>query len=215
MIKLKDRQEMASGQDRVVYIHPDNHARCIKIARVAPEKGDKKVDGFSEWLFLASRFFDRRYLNYNFIDQQYYRYLIRRKDPAAFRHIPRYHGTVETDLGPGLVFDCIRNEGGGRCQSLTEYTEDIDRTGDKKLKDALYEFMAWQLREAVLLREMAYVNTLIQKRLDGSIKIYHIDAVGCVDIIPLANYAKWFARIRIKSKIFRFRQRLRQRIKDI
>jgi len=215
MIKLKDRQEVASGQDRVVYIHPENPAKCIKIPRVVPEKGEYRVSNFWEWLFLASRCFDRRYLNYNFVDQQYYRHLSRRNDPAVYRHIPRCYGSVETDLGTGLVFDYIRNEGGGICQSLKEYTDAIDRTGDRQLKDALEDFMKWQLQQAVLLREMAYINTLVQKRLDGSIKIYHIDAVGCVDLVPLAIYAKWFARIRIKSKIFRLRQRLRQRIKDI
>jgi hypothetical protein len=42
---------------------------------------------------------------------------------------------------------------------------------------------------------------------NSKIRLYHIDAIGCVDIIPLALHADWFADLRIRSKIHSFKKK--------
>ncbi len=68
------------------------------------------------------------------------------------------------------------------------------------------------MKNGIMLREMAFVNTLVCRIDENTIRLYHVDAIGCVDLIPLADYARWFAKMRIWNKVRRFRKRLIKKI---
>jgi hypothetical protein len=72
----------------------------------------------------------------------------------------------------------------------------------------LKEFFTWQIEHAVMLREMAFSNTLVRQSAPQSIRLYHIDTIGCVDLIPLASCSREFARLRVRSKVHCFRKKI-------
>lgn len=210
MIILKEVNPIGSGDDRVVYRHPTIEDRCIKIPRV-DFQNDFKPAGFNETLYLLSRLGQSKYFDFNYVDMEYAETLKKRNAIVTFTHIPFCHGYVETDLGTGVVWDYISNHDGSPCRSLKDYSDDTDLLGkaEKRLLwQGLEKFFSWQLEQIILLREIAYTNTLIREQQDGSFKLYHIDAIGCADFIPLAKYSKFVAKLRIKSKVGRFRKRM-------
>jgi len=211
ILSLRDLQPLGSGEDRIVYPHPENDSLCIKLALRPAEC--LQIKGLRDTLFYLLRGCRKESLDYNYVDVWYAERLKRLGREEMFRHIPRYYGTVATDLGAGDVWQLIRDFDVRECTTL----KDIKHRGHPLTDDetralwkALQEFFSWQLRNGIMLREMAYTNTLVCRTDTESIRIYHIDAIGCADLFPLASYATWFARIRAFSKVSRFRNRMIQ-----
>ena len=210
MILLTGQQPLGSGDDRVVYRDPTDEKRCIKLARVNFQR-DFKPTGFNETLFWISRAGRTQYFDFNYVDSDYAAILRQRDSINTFAHIPFCHGNVDTDLGKGVAWEYICNHDGSCCRSLKDYSDNPHLIGDREkelLWRGLTAFFSWQLEEIILLREIAYTNTLVQEQQDGSFKLYHVDAIGCADLIPLAKYSRFVARLRIKSKVGRFRKRM-------
>ncbi len=207
---LKNQTPLGAGVDRTVYRHPENPELCIKIPRYATGK-DLKVTEIRDKIFCLSRFGDKRGLDFNYTDVRYADMLQKRNRTELFNHLPRCYGQVETDLGTGVIWEYIANYDNTPCLSLLNYKNEPERIGNNEkemLWDALDIFFSWQVKHAVMLREMAFSNTLIRKINSDSIRLYHIDAIGCVDLLPLADYSKSFARLRVRSKVYRFRKRI-------
>ena len=209
-LSLKDIQPLGSGEDRIVYPHPHNDDLCIKIAR--RPASNLQVKGFRDTLLYLLRGCRKDELDFNYVDLQYTQYLTARGGDELFRHIPRCYGTIETDMGTGVVWQRIRDFDGKECTNLLHLkNRDIPLTDREKqqLWSALQEFFSWQLNHGIMLREMAYTNSMVCRTDSSSIRIYHIDAIGCADLFPLARHALWFARLRVLSKVNRFRKRMR------
>jgi len=208
MIVLQGQQPVGSGDDRVVYQHPAVRDQCIKIARIDFQNEFKPV-GFNKKLYWFSRACQNKYFDYNYVDVDYAEFLKKRNSAETFAHIPFCYGYVDTDLGPGVAWQYITDHDGSPSKSLRDYTDYPEMLGEKQKQliwQGLEEFFSWQLDQLVLLREIAKTNTLVQERPDGSFKLYHIDAIGCADLIPLARYSRFVAKLRIKSKLGRFKK---------
>ncbi|MBU0485948.1 MAG: PhoP regulatory network YrbL family protein [Proteobacteria bacterium] len=210
MIKLNNSNLVGTGNDRVVYQDPTHPDRCIKISRHPVDKS-YQIKGLQNRLLWLARGRDLRYFDHNFVDVLTAELLEKRNNQRVFDHLPRCFGFVDTDLGPGVSWETIRNSDNSPCISLKDCYHQPGILGENEtelLKIALNEFFAWQLDNHIMLREIAFTNTLVRRNEDGSIRLYHIDAIGCVDIIPLALYFNGIAGLRIRSKIFRFKKKL-------
>jgi len=209
VITLSNIPPLGSGEDRIVYPHPEKPDLCIKIPQRPLD--NLRIKGLRDTIFYLSRNCRKEYLDYNFVDVKYAERLESRNDGKMFQHIPRCYGFVETDLGIGVAWQRIQDFDGKPCTTL----KDIKHRGQPltehervQLWTALQEFFSWQLDHGIMLREMAYTNIMICRLAENQIRLYHIDAIGCADLIPLAFYADWFARLRVLSKVGRFRSRM-------
>jgi len=206
MLQLRSRKPFASGEERDVYLHPDDDTRCIKISNVTPP-ADFKPQTLRDWLFWISRGRNTGYFDINYTDDLFYRLLRERNDPEVFAHLPRCYGLIDTDLGKGLVCELIRNEDGTPCITMKQYIQKHGAISDPKVIRAVDDFLGWLVEKNIFLREMGGTNTFFRYAKDGGVRLYHIDAVGCLDLIPLANYWDWFSRFRISLKINHLRRR--------
>jgi hypothetical protein len=206
MFRLSNLQPFASGEERDVYLHPEDDRKCIKISNITPAE-DFRPTSLRDWLFWVTRGRDAGYFDINFTDDLFYRQLGQRNDPEVFKHIPKCYGLVDTDLGKGLVCELIKNEDGTPCITMKQYIQEHGAISDKKVISAVEDFLSWLIEKNIFLREMGGTNTFFQFKENGEVKLYHIDAVGCLDLIPLANYWSWFSRLRIKIKINHLRRR--------
>ncbi|MEE4164945.1 MAG: YrbL family protein [Desulfocapsaceae bacterium] len=210
MIILKNTNPIGAGDDRLVYLDPTNPGRCIKIPRINYER-DFRPAGFNETLYWLSRACQARYFDFNYVDVVSAEALKNRNSQESFTHIPYCYGYIETDLGTGVSWQYIVNHDNSSSLSLKDYSDKtVMLTADVKrlLWRGLDDFFTWQLEQVIMLREIAYSNTLVRVQQDGTYKLYHIDAIGCADLIPLAKYSRFIARLRIRSKVGRFRKRM-------
>lgn len=209
MIHIDDSLIIGSGVDRTVYAHPQDGKRCIKIPK-CDVINDFRITGLRDNIYYLSRRCDKRYFDFNFTDVQYAERLKKKHmTDSVFRHLPICHGFVETNLGKGVLWQRIQNFDGSDCYTLRDCSNSPGLLGEKEkdiLRNALEEFFSWQIDNGIMLREMALINTLICQVKPSKYRLYHVDAIGCVDLIPLADYALWFARLRIRMKVRRFRR---------
>ena len=206
MLKLSVLQPFASGEERDVYRHPEDDRKCIKISNVRPPV-DFRPETLRDWLFWVTRGRNTGYFDINYTDALFYRQLDQRNDPEVFQHLPKCYGLVDTDLGKGLVCELIRNEDGTPCITMKQYILEHGAISDPKVIRAIDAFLNWLVSKNIFLREMGGTNTFFRYAKDSGVKLYHIDAVGCLDLIPLTNYWDWFSRLRIKIKINHLRRR--------
>ncbi len=82
VIELSSSLLFGRGHYRECYIHPLRHDLCVKIFRKQNKSKQKR-------------------------QIRYYRYLEQRN--ISWEMMPRFHGIVDTNLGPGMVFDLIRD----------------------------------------------------------------------------------------------------------
>ena len=206
MLRLSAHQPFASGEERDVYLHPEDDGKCIKISNVTPPE-DFRPKGLRDWLFWVTRGRNTGYFDINYTDDLFYQQLGQRNDPEVFKHIPKCYGLIDTDLGKGLVCELIQNEDSTPCTTMKQYIQKHGAISDGKVIRAIDGFLSWLVEKNIFLREMGGTNTFFQYSKNGEVKLYHIDAVGCLDLIPLANYWPWFSRLRIKIKINHLRRR--------
>ena len=168
---------LAEGRERRCYLHPQDPGKVVKIP-----KGTETSQ-------------TRRELDF-------YRGLQKRAF-TDYSHLPRFYGTVETNLGQGLVIELIRDHDGQISRSLNWYidsgfTRDEVEAHFRRLKAYLLENLV------IFNHDLTSGNMLLRKAADDTGKLVIIDGLGDVVTIP------WFNRIpsHVRAKIERRWNRL-------
>ncbi|WP_251977234.1 YrbL family protein [Salinicola avicenniae] len=183
MLSLTSASEIAHGNDRAIFRHPEYADRCIKVARF-PERGSHQ----------------------NEREKHYFEGLLRR-GLDDWSYVPAYYGTLETDRGEGLVFSLIVDADGTVSRTLRQ----IQRAGDddgwlqsQAFHDELHALYAYLRRHWVVPSDINDRNIVCQHLADGRRRLWLIDGVSNPDFMPLANVWPWFARQKIDRRMKRF-----------
>lgn len=178
MIELHPDDLIGRGRTRACYRHPHDPDKCIKI--------DKRTHGGPTAKEAA-----------------YYRKLARIWPHLSFTHIPRFYGMAETNLGPGGVFDLIRDETDGRIsKSLLDCLLAGEVSAqDPRWRDAHARYLETLYREAVIIRDFNPGNLCARRMRNGSYQLVTIDGIGHRDFIPLCDYFPWFARRKLRRHV--------------
>jgi hypothetical protein len=171
MIQLSENLFLGKGRTRECYRHPIDPSLCIKV-----DYHDKGCRQTSK-------------------EAKYYLKLRRIKPKLEYNFIPHFHGMVETNLGPGGVFDLIRNDDGQVSRTLGECLRDGTVERERPLWEAaLDQFLSRLIESGVILRDLNPGNLSARRLADGSIQLVAIDGIGHRDLIPLCDYFPWIAR---------------------
>ena len=167
-------QLVGRGNHRNVYVHPLDETKCIKI--------------------MHEQYRPRSIEKY---EHKYYEMLIRRN--CDFLHIPKYYGRIQIKTANGIqmgrCFDLIRDADG-------EISKHLTAENSASYKKQLHELFLWLYKNRIV-SGFKFANIVVQKLNDGE-KLYLIDGIGNTDYIPLANYAGWYARVKIKRRWRKF-----------
>jgi hypothetical protein len=198
MLKLRHTRPLFVGGTRYVFQHPEHASRCVKVLRPDRTGAARKQ--------LRRDF--KRYLPARFLDDQLkeikaYSELMPQASEALWRHVPRYHGTVATDMGTGIVTQLMRNADGSWPKNLRELlpggmTEEL-AAGIREFEDAVQ-----QLR--ILSRNLLPHN-IIAVREERSYRVMLVDGIGNSELLPVSTWSKYFADRKTARKILRFRKR--------
>ncbi len=175
MITLSEDDFLARGMHRDCYVHPEDDRLCIKISL----RGDVRET-------------ER--------EIAYYGHLDRRK--VSWEMLPRYHGTVETNRGPGAVFDLIRDADGAVSTTLEQYLVDPDPPAEmaEDLARAFRALKAYLLGNRIITRTIKAKNLVYKRAAAGRGRLVVIDNIGNTEFVPYCNYVAVFARKKISRK---------------
>jgi hypothetical protein len=198
MLKLKHSRPLFVGGTRYCFAHPEHPNRCIKVLRPDRTGTARKL--------LRKDF--KRYLPARFLDDQRkeikaYRELLSRASEELWRHVPRYHGTEDTDMGLGIVTQLMRNSDGSWPKNLEQL---LPAGSDPALDAGIDEFVEAVARLRILSRDLLPHN-IIAVRENSGYRVMLVDGIGNAELIPLSTWSAFFAGRKTQRKIRRFRQR--------
>ncbi|WP_299871914.1 YrbL family protein [uncultured Cocleimonas sp.] len=193
VLQLKDKSAFGAGGRRLCFTHPNDPSKCVKILR---QDDERTVRLKKKRIIPAS--FHREYDN-NRHEMEVLNELYDQIGEGMTDHLPRCYGMHETDLGPGLVLDLIRDEDGQIARSIRQLiTDGFDladlRTAYDKLGDFLHEHI-------VLSRKLLDHNIVVSFDKDGVPTMYIIDGLGDPAFIPLARWSKTLGRAKVKRRV--------------
>ena len=156
MINLNGVQSFAEGGNRKCYINPNNPKRCLKVLHKDLLENLQKN---SAWY---KRFGNNDDLDDNLRERKAYNQKAIRSpiDSSIWDHLAKWHGMVETTLGPASETELIINEG-EISETLETY---LFREGlTPEIKQALSTFETWLRTHLVLTKNIIPHNVVIKK----------------------------------------------------
>jgi hypothetical protein len=150
----------------------------------------------------------KRYLPARFLDDQLkeikaYRELLGDASGALWRHVPRYHGTVDTDMGIGIVTQLMRNSDGSWPRNLEQL---LPEGMDPALEAGIDEFVA-AVRDLRILSRNLLPHNIIAVREGDRYRVMLVDGIGNSELIPVSSHWGFFADRKTARKIARLRER--------
>lgn len=200
MLELAALEPFAIGGTRRCYIHPQDERLCVKTLR--PDRtAAARLNGAKGWRRLKGKrgFDDQRK------ETKAYRALLRRGQ-RDWRHVPRFHGTVATDEGVGIVTDLHRNHDGSFPLNLEEL---LPKGMTAALGLAIDEFKAWLRRDLFLSRDLLPHNIIAVEDEPGRFRLMIVDGIGNSEALPLSSWFKRFAQMKVERKLRKFDYRVR------
>lgn len=189
---LRPLEPFGIGGRRLCYVHPLDPAKCVKVSRT-----DARRTVRNSTSPIPDRF--RREYDNNAHEQAILNRVFARVGPAAAFGLPRCYGMADTDLGPGLVLDLIRDQDGRIARSLRELISTGHAPGE--FRAAFDEFGRFLLEHRILTRAILDHNLAAQSLGGGAWRLYLIDGVGDPAWLPVAEWVPWIGRAKIRRRV--------------
>lgn len=177
---LSDKLFIAKGVHKAVYKHPSNTRYCIKVTFTF-----RDTDIERELLY-------RKALK------------IRNKKPSL---LPEYFGSVETNLGPGHVFEYIvdyDNQPSLELKSVFEKNLDVREIFRVTPLEFVRNFCDMLLAQKIVVSDVDPSNFMVQRISADRFTFKVVDNIGSPVMVPLAYYFDFVAERRIAKYWNRF-----------
>ena len=185
MIELQPEAMIGKGLHRECYVHPDNPNRCIKVVVLRGEEETRR-------------------------EQAYYKFLQKRQ--ITWEMLPQFYGVESTSMGPGAIFDLVRDADGQVGKTFEHYFESIELTEQniEGLITALQRLKTYLFAQNIITMSIKPKNIIYQRQNEQTGTAVIIDNIGNSDAIPLASYCLAFGKIKITRKWHKFVALLRR-----
>ncbi|MDX1599772.1 MAG: YrbL family protein, partial [Marinobacter sp.] len=130
---------------------------------------------------------------------------------TVWRHLPRFHGSVQTSLGTANVSELLQDEQHQPAETLEQY---LQRHGlDQPMQGAVRRFCEWLQNTGILTRNLLPHNLVLVER-EHQPELYLVDGLGAPTIPgKLAAVPAWRRRY-IARRIQRFYLRIEWELSD-
>jgi hypothetical protein len=199
MLQLRHTRPLFVGGTRYCFQHPQHADRCVKVLRP-----DRTGSARRQLRRDVKRWLPARFLDDQRKEIVAYRHLQREASEQLWRFVPRYHGTVETDMGIGIVTQLLRNADGSWPANLRSL---LAGEVSAALIEGIDEFLDAVARLRILTRDLLAHNIIAVLEADGRYRVMVVDGLGNAEWIPLASWFDQFAVRKTARKIARFRAR--------
>ncbi len=210
-IDLGNSQPFASGYNRQCFRHPETPSLCLKVLR--PENIEVRFhrQSFMKKL-LGKRRIDDNVQELKAHQQSAIRQLIAKgQAEKVWRHLPQFHGSVQTSLGTANVSELLQDEHNQPAETLEQY---LQRQGfDHPMQEAVRRFCDWLQNTGILTRNLLPHNLVVVER-EHQPELYLVDGLGAPTIPDkLAAVPAWRRRY-ISRRIQRFYLRIEWELSD-
>lgn len=171
LITLEHARLLGSGNERLCFVHPENERLCIKVTKPGVTHRSQ-----------------------NAIEQQYFEYL--KEQATPFTYLPEYYGVVQTNYGPGLVFERILDDNNQPSQRLDALIKNHE-ISNSCAAEAVEELQEYLLKYGIMLGDIN-PDQILMRREKRTLKPVIIDGVGprhlgfksfvYTRVTPLARY---------------------------
>lgn len=188
------QQAFARGGNRLCFIDPQNPNRCIKVLRPDRSPAIRRAEkSFPKNLKPLSAFDD------NLEESRVIQAIDRTIGEPAYQLTSRCYGFVETNFGPGLRSELIRDEDRLISITLKQYLWQNGVTAE--LSNSLVTFcQKWQAL-GMPSRNLLLHNIVVQQGHETIKRLVVIDGIGWAGIIPLAYRIPSLARYKAARKV--------------
>ncbi|MAR90275.1 MAG: hypothetical protein CML06_05250 [Pseudomonadales bacterium] len=201
-VRLKDQKPFAQGGNRLCFVQPTQPDRCIKVRR--PDfslEALRASKGFPKNLRPLASFDD------NLEERRVMGQLDRRLGADIYAHVSHCYGMVDTDLGPGLVSELIRDSAGPIALSLKQMLWERGLTDD--LQQALDDFCSFWERSCIPSRQLLPHNIVAPRDQQGNVqRLVVIDGLGESTLLPLHWLPTRWQQRRCRNKTGQLRARV-------
>ena len=176
-VTLNENLLIGEGDRRYCYEFPDHPEFCIKVPKSTKN----------------SRRQQQREI-------RYYKKLAGRGVPLE--RITRYHGSIDSNLGTGYVYDAVRDQSGEVSRKMIDYLKQNKLSHEVHFQqlDILENYL---FRHQVIVYDINPWNIVYKQSGDGEIEPFLIDGVGDVVAIPILNLSDTLVKQKIKRRWLR------------
>lgn len=195
-LSLVRRTPFAVGGTRLCFVHPYDSNKCVKVLRSdrTPQARQKLVKGIK-------RLRSPKHWDDQLKELVAYRHLLLRDTNRTWNHIPEFFGSVETDLGVGIVTRIFRNFDENFPRNLEQ---EVPHGVDSVLQAGITEFKQWLRQELVVTRDLLPHNIIVVRDSAQHCRLLIVDGLGNSEWIPVSTWFRSFARRKIERKIKKF-----------
>lgn len=200
IMSLEGRTPFAVGGTRLCFVHPHDASKCVKVLRQdrTPQERRKLTTGIKKYRSLK-----------HWDDQSKeliaYHQLLNRNTATVWQHIPEFFGSVETDLGLGIITRVFRNFDGEFPRNLEQ---EVPLGDDTILNAGLSEFKHWLRQELIVTRDLLPHNIIVVRDSAEHCRLMIVDGLGNSEWIPVSTWFRSFARRKVERKIAKFNGRV-------
>lgn len=180
MILLKNIEPIAVSGPRACYLHPEDAGKVIKIVR-------------------EKTFFRKNDANWQ--EWRHYHYLLKQHGKLDF--VNECYGFIETDLGEGLVWQCVRDDSGEISSTLTNIMKNPAGYDVGEVARLLGRFCQLLIEKNIQLFDLNPLNMMIRISSDGSYQVVSADIKGRYanyEFIPLSTYIPFLSRKKLTRR---------------
>ena len=199
MIDLNGVKPFAEGGNRKCFINPLNPNQCLKVLHPGLlEKIDKTRPWYKKARALES--FDDNLREKEGYEQR----ALKTNNSNIWKHLAKWYGLKETNLGLASVTELIENDG-QIAETLEHYL--LNKGLTEEIKNSLKSFEFW-LKEHLVLTKNLLPHNLVLKKGNDELIIKIVDGIGCHSFIPLPQNLNFFAKIYVNKRIKLMWQRI-------
>ena len=183
MIKIESKHLVAEGVYQKCYRHPSDHNLCIKTSKQNIETS--RVAYEVKYCEKISK---------------------KRIKKGDYQFFSKFHGTVETNLGDGYVFDLIKDETTQEISKTLEYylLYPDPEISDETLKIAYERLIQLMVKYKIIANDIRSKNICCKILEDKTIELIHVDGLGHRDFLPLVDWFSYFAKKKIERRLVKF-----------
>ena len=171
------KDPIGGGKERACYVHPDDPRKAIKISMGEINKQSKR-------------------------EIRFYRKL-QKRGGVNEKHIPKFYGLCETNLGQGIVVDLIRNYDGEVSRPLNWYLAQgclIDEF-EPYLDELKHSFLQNLI---IFNHHMTIGALLVQKVSTRKTRLVAVDGLGDVNALNWLDFFPFLVQRKIRRRWARF-----------
>jgi len=179
MIILDKSLLINQGTVRACYHHPHDRSLVIKVPTGSKSDRDQA----------------------NSIEFQGYRDLMQKH--KALMCISHCHGFAATNMGDGLLCDCIYDANGAVSKSILDLINSKKPPEFSYLKNLVEEFTQYLLDAKIYIFDLNVKNIVLQQQSDATYKPIIIDLKGHCELkefIPISKYIPYFRRKKLERR---------------